>query len=96
MTGETALREHLAPLMGGALRSSIERGVRIGVEFTVSAIQTVAADHLNRGEPAIAAALRETAGAVLDAAEALLAAHSPPPAGDAPAGSPHPQGETRG
>lgn len=67
------LRKMVAPVMVNAVRKSTAEGVRIGVEFSIEAIAAAARDFLDRDKPEIAAALRDTAHAIDEAAQVLLA-----------------------
>uniref|UniRef100_A0AAU8GPW4 Uncharacterized protein n=1 Tax=Mycobacterium phage JustASigh TaxID=3158894 RepID=A0AAU8GPW4_9CAUD len=68
------LRKMVAPALVGAVQKSTRHGVRIGVEFSIEAIAAAARDYLDQDQPEIAAALRDTAHAIDEAARILLAA----------------------
>ena len=78
-TNDEQMRRLVAPALVSAVRKGTAQGVRIGVEFSLQAIETAATDYANRGKAKIAAALRDTAAAIDESANVLLTVPDPAP-----------------
>lgn len=69
---EQMAQELLGPFMAGSMKETVNKGVRIGVAFSVECIERAVADYADRRETAIAEALTATATAVKNTAEQLF------------------------
>ncbi|MDM2446273.1 hypothetical protein PP556_14760 [Mycobacteroides abscessus] len=72
------MRKLVAPALVSAVRKGTAHGVRIGVEFSLGAIKKAASDYDSRGETNTAEALRDTAAAIYESADLLLATPAEP------------------
>ncbi|OCB46660.1 hypothetical protein A5721_10730 [Mycobacterium vulneris] len=71
------MRKLVAPALVSAVRKGTAQGVRIGVEFSLGAIKKAANDYDSRGDTNTAEALRDTAAAIYESADLLLATPEP-------------------
>ncbi|WP_162563325.1 hypothetical protein [Mycolicibacterium mucogenicum] len=69
---EQLAQELLGPMLTGSMVETVNKCVRIGVSFSVECIETAAEDYAQRGETAVAEALRDVARAIPATAEQLF------------------------